>query len=74
MIKKTPDKDSIRDSFINNAINRLKNFGFIHVNRSTIFTDEVYRIYFFRILVSKSGENKFNDVVIEDLLEELKKK
>ncbi len=60
--------DQIKDKLINQAVTRLRNFGFVHVNEDNIVTDEVYSLYFLKILKEMLGENAETDSVINQLL------
>lgn len=62
------DKLSIKDNLIKQAVIRLRNFGFIHVTEENITTDEVYSLYFFKILNDMLGEHAETDIVIRQLL------
>ena len=59
---------AIKDELIMQMVNRLRRFGFVHVNEENIITDEVYSLYFLKILNEKLGENAELDVVINELL------
>ena len=40
----------LKDRLIDQIVERLRKYGFVHVNRENISTDEVYSQYFLRIL------------------------
>lgn len=63
------EKLSIQLKLIQNAVNKLRNFGFANVNEENITTDEVYSFYFLKMLNEMSGENKETDSVINQLSE-----
>lgn len=58
----------LKDRLIQQIVNRLRQFGFVHVNENNITTDEVYSLYFSKILHEKLGENPEIDPVIKQLL------
>jgi len=62
---------SIERKLIISTVNRLRKFGFIHVDEINIATDEVYSLYFYRILNEMLGENEETDLVINQLLKKL---
>jgi hypothetical protein len=49
---------SIKDALIKQVVNKLRTLGFIHANENNITTDEVYSLYFLKILTEKLGENE----------------
>jgi hypothetical protein len=59
---------SIKDKLIKQLVNRLRKFGFIQVDKNNIITDEVYRLYFLKILKERLGENVETDKVIKQLV------
>lgn len=63
-----PGKTAIKDELIKQMVNRLRRFGFVHVNEENIITDEVYSLYFSKILNEKLGENAELDMEINQLL------
>lgn len=58
----------IKTKLITRVVARLRKFGFVHVNETNIATDEVYRLYFLKILNEMLGENEETDIVINQLL------
>jgi hypothetical protein len=58
----------IKAKLVKQAVNRLRKLGFVHVNKTNIETDEVYSLYFLKILKEKLGENEEVDIVINQLL------
>ena len=62
----------LRKNIILYGVDRLKRFGFIHVNEENIFDDEVYRTYFFEILLEKLGEYPEHDFLIKKMILEIK--
>lgn len=61
-------EESIKERLIRQVVNRLRNFGFVHVTKENITTDEVYSLYFSKILNDMLGENKKTDLVVKQLL------
>lgn len=59
---------AIKKELIKQMVNRLRRFGFVHVNEDNIITDEVYSLYFSKILNEKLGEGAESDMVIKQLL------
>lgn len=62
----------LRNSITLYCVDRLKRFGFTHVNAENIFDDEVYRTYFFEILLEKIGECPEHDFLIKKMILEIK--
>lgn len=58
---------SIKAKLVKQAVNRLRKLGFVHVNESNIKTDEVYRLYFLKMLQEMFGENAKTDIAINQL-------
>jgi hypothetical protein len=50
------------------GVKSLKGFGFVNVTIDNIMSDEVYRFFFGRFLVTKKGEDKKINEEIEKLL------
>ncbi|MCX6295606.1 MAG: hypothetical protein NTX97_05995 [Bacteroidetes bacterium] len=65
-------KLSAKEHLIKQIVNRLRKFGFVHVNEENIRTDEVYSLYFSKILVEMLGENTESDQMINELLKSIK--
>lgn len=63
------DNLTIKNKLIGQIVNRLRQFGFIHVDEFNITTDEVYSLYFLKILNEMLGENIETDSVIHQLQE-----
>ena len=61
----------LKEAFIKQGVAKLKNFGFVNVNKSNILTDEVYVFYFSKILHESLGDNLDSDDVIHQLIEEM---
>ena len=60
-----------RINIIQEAVNKLKKLGFVHVNADNIMRDEVYRIFFQKILKDEVWKNTVRLGVIDDLLREI---
>lgn len=54
------------------GIKKLKKFGYSHVNRNNILYDDVYKIYFERILRERLRENAEEQEKIIGLLKRIK--
>jgi hypothetical protein len=65
------DRIFIKNKLVNQAVLRLKRFGFVHVSKTNIMTDEVYMLYFEKILREMTGKARATDRVIHQLLEQL---
>lgn len=65
-------KDKIREKLINDAIKDLQRWIFPNVNTNNIFSDLTYSYFFTKILEKRKGVNDQVDVVIDELLYELK--
>lgn len=61
----------LRQDIIRSAVSRIKRFGFIHVNETNIFHDEVYKRFFARILLEKIGESPEFDALLKQLILEI---
>lgn len=66
--------DEIKDSLIGIGVKKLKLFGFINVTTENIMSDEVYSLYFKRILQSMLGKRQADDATINELISLLKLK
>jgi|GEM_PF-5431240 len=64
-------KAELRNNIILYSVDRLKRFGFIHVNEKNIFEDEVYKTFFFRILLEKLGDDQELDALIKKMILEI---
>ncbi|MEQ8471528.1 MAG: hypothetical protein RIC35_10095 [Marinoscillum sp.] len=59
------------DELIKLGVRKLRKFGYTHVNKQNILTDEVYRIFFERILKERLEKNKKEREDISHLLEKI---
>lgn len=62
--------DDIKKEWIKNGVKKLRLFGFTNVTEENILTDEVYRLYFERIL--RSNPEAGMDEKINKLFDGLK--
>lgn len=62
----------IQNKLIKQAVKKLKMFGFTNVTKDNITTDDVYKLYFRKILLLNLGQNNDTDKVIHELLEKVK--
>jgi hypothetical protein len=62
----------IKNNLIDQAVSKLKAFGFIHVSADNIMKDEVYKYFFEKILKEKTQKNVAYLIVIDELLNEIK--
>jgi hypothetical protein len=60
---------NFKETLIKQGVSKLKKFGFVNVNKTNIVTDEVYTLYFSKILHEMLGINLEADMVINQLLE-----
>lgn len=58
-----------KENLIKQGVAKLKKFGFVNVNKTNILTDEVYALYFSKILHEMRGVNIETDAMINQLLE-----
>lgn len=73
MKAKIEDKQSVRYNLIKQLLARIQAFGFVNVTEENIITDEVYKLYFEKMLIELKGQNIVTDDVINDLLKIIKK-
>jgi hypothetical protein len=65
--------NDMRSILIGQGVRKLKLFGFRNVTKENIMNDEVYRLYFERILNSNLGVRAADDETITELIAEIKK-
>lgn len=65
-------KEQIREKLITNGVRNLKEFGYPKVNKENIFTDLVYSQFFKRMLEQSKGNRDDFDVVIDEIISEIK--
>ncbi len=63
----------IKTKLIKHGVKKLKLFGFTNVTEQNILEDEVYRLYFERILSSNLGNDADVDEKITEMIDQLKK-
>lgn len=64
----------LKHKLIKHGVKKLKVFGFSNVTEENLMTDEVYRLYFERILLSNLGTRAELDEKINELLNQMKSK
>jgi hypothetical protein len=68
-----PATESIKNKLIKQAVKKLRRFGFVNVAEENIATDDVYKLYFSKILLLRLGQNKETDKAVHELLGKTKK-
>lgn len=68
MMKKT---GITREQIIDACVRSMVRFGYEHVNKEIIFSGNLERMFFKRLLEQAKGENKQADIVLDSLLAEL---
>ena len=63
-----------REKLVDTGIEKLKNFGFINVNRDNVLVDEVYKYHFKKFLSIMLGQDENLDVAIKNLFSSIDKK
>lgn len=63
---------TIKNKLLKQAVKKLKRFGFTNVTEENITTDDVYTLYFKKILLLNLGQSNETDKVIHELLEKIK--
>jgi hypothetical protein len=58
----------MKNKVIKQVVSRLRKFGFINVNEGNISTDEVYSMYYSKILNEQLGGDPEMDLIINQLL------
>lgn len=76
MVKKDCDKAKTKvmvtiDELITLGVKKIKKFGYIHVNEQNILSDEVYKVFFERILHERLKMNREEKQDIFRLLEKI---
>lgn len=62
------------EKLIGIGIEKLKKFGFIHVNRNNVFLDEVYKYHFKKFISIMLDQDKNLDTTIQKLFSSIDKK
>lgn len=62
---------NFKETLIKQGVSKLKKFGFVNVNKTNIVTDEVYTLYFSKILHEMLGVHSEADIAINKLLESM---
>ncbi|MES2139503.1 MAG: hypothetical protein V4511_07320 [Bacteroidota bacterium] len=68
---KKDTEHNFKEILIKQGVSKLKKFGFVNVNKTNILTDEVYALYFSKILQEMHGVNSEADTMINQLLESI---
>jgi len=63
-----------KDKLLESGIEKLRNFGFVNVNKNNVLKDEVYKYYLKRFLTFMLGQSDDLDVAIKDLFISIDKK
>lgn len=63
-----------REKLVDIGIEKLKNFGFINVNKNNVFVDEVYKYHFKKFMSIMLGQNENLDIAIKELFSNIDKK
>ncbi|MEO6305226.1 MAG: hypothetical protein ABIP51_18850 [Bacteroidia bacterium] len=63
-----------KDKILDIGIEKLKNFGFVHVNKKNILEDEVYKYYFKRFISFIIEQDENIDKSIKELFSSIDKK
>lgn len=67
----TRDLAPLREQIILDSVKRLNRLGFQNVDKLNILEDDVYKVFFFRILLEKLGKNPIHDGLIKELILEV---
>lgn len=67
----TKDLASLRKQIISDSVKRLNRLGFKNANKLNIFEDDVYKVYFLRILLENLGRNTSHDPLIKEIILEI---
>lgn len=62
---------NFKETLIKQGVAKLKKFGFVNVNKTNIVTDEVYALYFSKILHEMLGIHSEANIEINKLLESM---
>ena len=63
-----------KENLVDIGIEKLKNFGFVNVNKKNVFDDEVYKYHFKKFMVIMLGQDENLDVAIKELFSSIDKK
>lgn len=63
-----------REKLVDIGVEKLKNFGFINVNKNNVFDDEVYKYHFKKFMSIMLGQNESIDTAIKELFSSIDKK
>jgi len=62
-------ENTIEENLLLQGVTKLKKFGFVNVSKTNITTDEVYSLYFSKMLKEMLGGSLEKDLVINQMLE-----
>lgn len=65
-------KEKIREHLLKAAVLRMIDFGYPSATRENILTDEVYSMFFERMLVDNMNQSDKLDIIITEMLDEIK--
>ncbi|MCE9538258.1 MAG: hypothetical protein K8R85_03450 [Bacteroidetes bacterium] len=71
---KKDTEHNFKEILIKQGVSKLKKFGFINVSKTNIVTDEVYSLYFSKILQELLGINLETDAAINQLIKSMNNK
>lgn len=63
-----------KENLVDIGIEKLKNFGFVNVNKKNVFDDEVYKYHFKKFMAIMLGQDENLDVAIKELFSSIDKK
>lgn len=61
----------LKENLIKQGVEKLKKFGFVNVNKNNIINDEVYSLYFSKMLQGMIGRYRELDDAIRQLQESM---
>lgn len=67
----TRDLINLRKQIILDGVERLNRLGFKNATEQNIFENDVYKVYFLRILLEKLGKNANQDPLIKEMIFEI---
>jgi hypothetical protein len=63
-----------KDQLLEIGIHKLKNFGFVNVDKKNVLEDEVYSYHFKKFMSFLLGQNEDLDLAIKELFTSIDKK
>lgn len=64
--------NNLREKLLAAGVRNLKEFGYPTVDQQSIITDDIYSVFFERMLQDSKGRSKGMDIEIDALLMEIK--